>query len=84
MCYSLKKSEFKSDDFLMKLFFLPVEFCSGNILSIKKCSFMEQSFKSFFNQPNYTKSPLITCLLQTIENHRTPMKIKYFEINTNK
>lgn len=35
MCYSLKKSEFKSDDFFMKLFFLPVEFCSGNILSIK-------------------------------------------------
>ncbi len=45
---------------------------------------MEQSFKSFFNQPNYMKSPITTCLLQTIENHRTPMKIKYSEINTNK
>jgi cell fate regulator YaaT (PSP1 superfamily) len=30
------------------------------------------------------KSPLTICLLQTIENHRTPMKIKYCEINTDK
>jgi hypothetical protein len=30
------------------------------------------------------KSPLTKSLLQTIENHRTPMKIKQCEVNTNK